>query len=400
VVPLIPPLDFARPRRFRRGELLIQVDAPADTVYLLRHGQVRVFVLSPDGDEQVIAVLGPGHLVGIGALLGRPRHHAFVQALSTVDALMLPAAELQAELSTDRALLGLVVGALAQRLALEQALLRNAVLLSGSERLRDIAMRLPCAGVGLTVTTLAGLLGLRPETLSRLRHGFAADHDVPASAEVGPARAPSPWLPGGRAVRTLPPGARLLPADPECILLIRSGRVRLSVTGSHQRELYVATLGPGDLLNLASTLGTPPFDLRASAETTTVIEGLPCDEFLRLVERDPAMAHLIARRLITRVIALDKRSARARSAPTTQLLWLRLSELSAHDSAEAGEQWLEIRGRWTHAALAHEIGRTRESVTRALAGLEAAGYVRRQGRRVFVHGGRLTRDLGLPDEGR
>jgi CRP-like cAMP-binding protein len=326
----------------------------------------------------------------MGALLGRATHHAFAQALSTVDTAVLPAKTLQSRMVTDRALLGLVLGGVAQRLALEQALLRNAVLLPGSERLRDIAARLP-RGATLTGTTLAGLLGVRPETLSRLNHGPAEDHHLPiARAALAELRPP---LRSGR--RTFPSG-KSLPMDSNCMILIWSGRVRLFVCGRDGRELYIATLGAGDLLNLASTLGAPPLDLRATAETTTVIQEMPPSEFLQFLESDRAMVRAITRRLIDRVVALEERSARARSASTSEMLALRLHELSESEDGPAVE-WAELTGHWTHAALAHEIGRTRESVTRALTQLEQAGYLRRQGRRLFVHRRRVAQDFEIVD---
>jgi CRP/FNR family transcriptional regulator, cyclic AMP receptor protein len=392
VVPLLPPLDFARPRRFTRGEYLTSAGAATEAVYLLRRGHVRIFILSPDGQESVTAVLGPGHLVGIGALLGRATHHAFAQALSTVDTYVLPSTTLQARMLSDSAVLGLVMGGVAQRLALEQALLRDAVLLPGSERLRDVAVRLPRADGTMTAATLAGLLGLRPETLSRLSHRRAAGQGLPAAKPDHSPKAGQPRH--GR--RTLPPGTCLPTGHSECIILIWSGRVRLFVGGGNGRELYIATLGAGDLLNLAGALGTAWLELRATAETSTVIQEMRASEFLAFLESDPAMVRVITRRLIDRLVALDERSARARAASTTELLASRLHELAAADvRGRAAQSWTEISGRWTHIALAHEIGRTRESVTRALAELERAGYLRREGRRLLVHRRRVAQDFNV-----
>jgi CRP-like cAMP-binding protein len=197
--------------------------------------------------------------------------------------------------------------------------------------------------------------------------------------------------------RTIAAESRLALEDSDCVILIWSGRVRLFVGGGNGRELYIATLGAGDLLNLATTLGTPPLELRAIAETTTVIEEMPTSDFLRFLESDPSMVRAITRRLIGRVVALDERSTRARSASTTGLLAERLHELSAAADGTAADRWTRIVGRWTHAALAHEIGRTRESITRALAELEEAGYVRRQDRGLLIQRRRLAEDFDLID---
>jgi len=50
---------------------------------------------------------------------------------------------------------------------------------------------------------------------------------------------------------------------------------------------------------------------------------------------------------------------------------------------------------WTHEAFAHAVGARRETVTRALRGLEFDGYLLRSGARLFVcEPERLARDFG------
>src|SRR5687767_14669993 len=87
----LPPAPFAIARSFARRSLLVEADSPARTVYLVRAGQVRVFLLREDGQETTTAWLGPGQIVGIAPLLGRHTHHAFVEALTDVEAWAIPA---------------------------------------------------------------------------------------------------------------------------------------------------------------------------------------------------------------------------------------------------------------------------------------------------------------------
>jgi CRP/FNR family transcriptional regulator len=166
-----PPAPFAIARRFARGSLPIAADEPARTVYLVRSGQARVFLLRDDGQETTTAWLGPGQLLGIAALLGRPAYHAFAEALTDLEVWALPADELLAYLPRDSALLRLVLDALSRRLTLANGLLRNVALLPVAQRIPDTVARVNGALGGrphrLTHEALAGLVGARRETVSR-----------------------------------------------------------------------------------------------------------------------------------------------------------------------------------------------------------------------------------------
>lgn len=67
-------LDLARTIEGKPGTILFQAGDPGNGCYLVQEGSLKVSILSVEGDEQLLAVLGPGHIVGELALLdGRPR---------------------------------------------------------------------------------------------------------------------------------------------------------------------------------------------------------------------------------------------------------------------------------------------------------------------------------------
>lgn len=73
--------SLARPMKISAGTTLFENGDPGNGCYAVLEGSMKVSLLSVDGDEQLLAVLGPGDLVGELALLdGRPRS-ATVSAL-------------------------------------------------------------------------------------------------------------------------------------------------------------------------------------------------------------------------------------------------------------------------------------------------------------------------------
>src|ERR1051326_941355 len=165
-------VPFARRREFRAGEFLAEAECATDNVYLLSGGQVRCFSISEDGCEATTAVLGPGQLVGVGGLFGGLSHALFAQALTPVQTWAMPTATLRQEMQHNPMLLGLVAGALAQRVALAEGLLRDVLLLPVRDRLDDVEVRLALTLRGkrpaLSRSQLADLVKARPETLTRV----------------------------------------------------------------------------------------------------------------------------------------------------------------------------------------------------------------------------------------
>lgn len=66
-------------RRYERGEYLFHEGACADAVYLLVTGRVKVVTVADDGRSSILALRGPGELIGeLGVIDGAPRSAAAV----------------------------------------------------------------------------------------------------------------------------------------------------------------------------------------------------------------------------------------------------------------------------------------------------------------------------------
>lgn len=84
-----------RRHRFRRGTVIFREGSESASVIIVRSGRVKVSSNTASGNEVVLAVRGPGALLGeLSAVDGGPRS-ATVTALETVTALAIPSAEFE-----------------------------------------------------------------------------------------------------------------------------------------------------------------------------------------------------------------------------------------------------------------------------------------------------------------
>jgi len=57
---LIEMLDSSHPLELEQKQLLFEAGQPAEHFYLLRSGQIKLYCLSPSGDEKVMEIIRPG----------------------------------------------------------------------------------------------------------------------------------------------------------------------------------------------------------------------------------------------------------------------------------------------------------------------------------------------------
>ncbi len=72
---------LARPMTVKPGAILFETGDPGNGCYAILEGSLKVAMMSMDGDEQLLAVLGPGSIVGELALLDGRSRSATVTAL-------------------------------------------------------------------------------------------------------------------------------------------------------------------------------------------------------------------------------------------------------------------------------------------------------------------------------
>ena len=107
--------EAGAPVVIRPGAFLMREHTRASQVFVLRAGKVKVWA-DRDGEIAILDVLGPGDLVGeVEAVDGGVRH-ANVEALTRVEALVLPAARFRRVLDEHPGTVWAVAAVLAERL--------------------------------------------------------------------------------------------------------------------------------------------------------------------------------------------------------------------------------------------------------------------------------------------
>jgi CRP/FNR family transcriptional regulator, cyclic AMP receptor protein len=78
-----------------KKEVIFAQGQDADAVFYIRKGKVKVAVLSKDGKEAIVALLGPDEFVGEGCLIGQPKRLATASALTECETMRVEKKEIQ-----------------------------------------------------------------------------------------------------------------------------------------------------------------------------------------------------------------------------------------------------------------------------------------------------------------
>jgi CRP/FNR family transcriptional regulator, cyclic AMP receptor protein len=74
---------------YRKDRIVFTQGDPADSVFYIQKGKVKVTVISEQGKEAVVALLGPDEFCGEGCLAGQPRRMATATAMTECEIMRL-----------------------------------------------------------------------------------------------------------------------------------------------------------------------------------------------------------------------------------------------------------------------------------------------------------------------
>ena len=80
--------------KFKKGQVLFSQDDPCDDVLYLQSGNAKLSIVSPQGKEAVLAIVGPGDFLGEGCIIGNPVRMATATAITPLNAMSIEKKEM------------------------------------------------------------------------------------------------------------------------------------------------------------------------------------------------------------------------------------------------------------------------------------------------------------------
>ena len=159
-----------------RGDLIFRKGDEARHLYLIREGRVAIAAHAADGRESVVAVLGPGSLLGEMPLFDDGPRSADARALTPASLVALEFGELRDALADHPEALWEVVRVFARRLRATDEALADAMFLDvpgrTAKRLLELAGADDEFDMPLTQEELAGVVGASRERVNRALSTF------------------------------------------------------------------------------------------------------------------------------------------------------------------------------------------------------------------------------------
>lgn len=160
------------------GEPVFQAGQRCDAFFAVRAGMIRVFRQAPDGREQLVHHIGPGHTFAEAALFHHGIFPASAVAAEPSRLIRIDGPRFLRLFADERALAASMVGSLCGWLHTLVDRIEVLTLISAGSRLATYLLRLPARSVKgelrvelpVAKKELAAELSITPETLSRLLH--------------------------------------------------------------------------------------------------------------------------------------------------------------------------------------------------------------------------------------
>lgn len=157
-----------------------------------------------------------------------------------------------------------------------------------------------------------------------------------------------------------------------CVIL--SGRVKVSLLGSHGRETIIRTLGRLDFLGEMALIDEAPRSATVTAIEPVEVLEIVREPFLALMRQEPGLALKVMTQL-ARALRRTDEQIRTLSMFDVHGRVLRSLLLMAADRGQASPSRMVLRPRPSVAEIARMVGCTRETVSRAMTTLRATGYI-------------------------
>jgi CRP-like cAMP-binding protein len=167
--------------------------------------------------------------------------------------------------------------------------------------------------------------------------------------------------------------------DPgDSLFVVREGRVKVVLVAEDGREVILGILGVGEHFGELSLIDDQPRSAHVVAMEDSTLLVLRRDDFRRRVEQNPAVAWAL-------LIELSRRLRRADEKIGSLVLLDvpgRIARVILDAAAEGGSDLIDRP--LTHQTIAHVIGASRETVSRAMREFVDAGWINTERRRIRI----------------
>lgn len=163
---------------YSRGQALFHEGWPAESLFIVHSGRVRVFRTWKNGDEQVLRLLGPGEIVGYRPLFANEPYGASAVAIEDSSICVVPRDAVIERLREDPALALEMLAKLSRELRISEDLMMDLIRRPVRERAARLLLSLveePGAAAPRVIRSrelprqdLARMIGTTPETFSRV----------------------------------------------------------------------------------------------------------------------------------------------------------------------------------------------------------------------------------------
>ena len=168
----------ATEKSFNPNETLYLKGDPGGHMYVIRSGQIKISVVSPDGKECVLNFQGAGEVNGEIALFDGGARTADASAVTKVETLVLQQSDVQAFLAAHPTRAFQAIGELCRRLRHASSMVEDGILFDGAARLARALLRFADAhgqagadsvqiNLKMSQASLGAHVGLSRENVSR-----------------------------------------------------------------------------------------------------------------------------------------------------------------------------------------------------------------------------------------
>jgi CRP/FNR family transcriptional regulator, cyclic AMP receptor protein len=129
-------------KKFGKGQIVCNMDDPSEHVYVVRKGTAKVFLLTVDGKETILAIRRKGDLIGTTSLFGWEMRVSYVAALEDLELIAIKTEDLRDMISKHMNMAILIIKILGVRLHHSRMIIYDSFTKSVEKRLARMLLDL------------------------------------------------------------------------------------------------------------------------------------------------------------------------------------------------------------------------------------------------------------------